>query len=269
MNIKRKLPPFCLAVIMVLTVLPRSAFANGEAAETPPVDADGYYLLDSAEDLYWFSGFVNGRTDINDKVNARLAADIDLNPGVSFAYNSETGKITVSKGEKSFHLGSGLNGTTLGALNDGETAFELNGWTPIGTAAMTYVGTFDGNGHTVDGVYVNDENIGYAGFFGLIGDKNANNHYSGHVKNLTVGENSLILGYKCGGSGSTGGVAAMAMSIDTIANCVNRASVVGKSRKSGKLRKLRDGCQRQLCRRHCRKFDRRQNKHLCSGICIA
>ena len=100
MNIKRKLPAFCLAVIMVLTVLPRSAFANGEAAETPPKAADGYYLLDSAEDLYWFSGFVNGRTDINDKVNARLAADIDLNPGVSFAYNSETGKITVSKGEK-------------------------------------------------------------------------------------------------------------------------------------------------------------------------
>ena len=96
MNIKRKLPAFCLAVIMVLTVLPRSAFSNGEAAETPPVDADGYYLLDSAEDLYWFSGFVNGRTDINDKVNARLAADIDLNPGISFAYNHETGKITVS-----------------------------------------------------------------------------------------------------------------------------------------------------------------------------
>lgn len=229
MNIKRKLPAFCLAVIIVLTVLPRSAFANGEAAETPPVDADGYYLLDSAEDLYWFSGFVNGRTDINDKVNARLAADIDLNPGVSFAYNSETGKITVSKGEKSFHLGSGLKGTTLGALNNGETAFELNGWTPIGNAEKAYVGTFDGNGHTVDGVYVNDENIGYAGFFGLIGDKNANNHYSGHVENLTIGGNSLILGYKCGGSGSTGGVAAMAMSIDTIANCVNRASVVGKS----------------------------------------
>ena len=39
MNTKRKLPVFCLAVIMVLTVLPRSAFANVEAAETPPVSA--------------------------------------------------------------------------------------------------------------------------------------------------------------------------------------------------------------------------------------
>ena len=229
MNIKRKLLSFWLVGIMALTVLPLSAFADGEAAETPPLDADGYYLLDSPEDLYWFSGFVNGRSNINDKVNARLAADIDLNPGVSFAYNSETGKITAAKGERSFHLGSGLNGTTLGAPDDGETPFELNKWTPIGKGGMAYVGTFDGNGHTVNGVYVNDKNIGYAGFFGLIGDINANNKYSGYVKNLTIGENSLILGYKCGESGSTGGVAATAMSIDTLENCINRATVAGKS----------------------------------------
>ena len=229
MNIKRKLLSFWLVGIMALTVLPLSAFADGEAAETPPLDADGYYLLDSPEDLYWFSGFVNGRSNINDKVNARLAADINLNPGVSFAYNSETGKITAAKGEGRFHLGSGLNGTTLGALDDGETPFELNKWTPIGKGGMAYVGTFDGNGHTVDGVYVNDENIGYAGFFGLIGDKNANNHYSGHVKDLAIGENSLILGYKYGRSGAAGGIAGMVMSIDTLTNCVNRAAVVGRS----------------------------------------
>ena len=226
---KQKLLSFCLIFFIAATLLPVLAAADSEAAETPPQDTDGYYLLDSAEDLYWFSSYVNGRETNADAVNARLAKDIDLNPGVSFAYDAKTGKITVSKGGKSFHLGSGLKGTVLGALDDGETAFSLNPWTPIGTAAMTYVGTFDGNGHTVDGVYVNDENLGYAGFFGLIGDKNANNHYSGHVKNLTVGENSLILGYKCGGSGSTGGIAAMAMSIDTLTNCVNRAAVVGRS----------------------------------------
>ena len=55
MNIKRKLLSVCLAGIMALTVLPLSAFADGEAAETPPLDAGGYYLLDSAEDLYRFS----------------------------------------------------------------------------------------------------------------------------------------------------------------------------------------------------------------------
>ena len=229
MKIRKKLLSLCAAFILLPTLLPFSVFADGGAAATPPRDEDGYYLLDSAEDLYWFSSYVNWRESNKDAVNARLTENIDLNPGVSFIYDSETGKITVSKGEESFHLGSGLKGTVLGALDDGETAFKLNPWTPIGTAEKSYVGTFDGNGHTVNGVYVNDENIGYAGFFGLIGDINANNHYSGHVKNLTVGENSLILGYKCGGSGSTGGIAAMAMSIDTIANCVNRAAVVGRS----------------------------------------
>lgn len=153
-----------------------------------------------------------------------------MNPGIYFAYNHETGKITVSKNNgKIFHLGSGLKGTALGAIDDGETAFALNKWTPIGTMSKAYAGIFDGNGHTVNGVYVNDENIGYAGFFGLIGDINANNNYSGHVKNLTVGENSIILGYKCGRSGSTGGISAMAMSIDTLVNCINRATVVGRS----------------------------------------
>ena len=168
MNTKQKLLSFFLAFITVITLLPNPAFADGETGTEPPKAADGYYLLDSAEDLYWFSGFVNGRSNTNDKVNARLEADIDLNPGISFAYNHKTGKITVSKNNgENFHLGSGLKGTTLGAIDDGETAFELNGWTPIGTAAMTYAGTFDGNGHTVDGVYVNDENLGYAGFSDL------------------------------------------------------------------------------------------------------
>lgn len=229
MNIKQKLLSFCLLCFIAAMLLPVSAAADSEAAESPPQDTDGYYLLDSAEDLYWFSSNVNGRASNADPVNARLTKDINLNPDVSFAYDAETGKITVSKGGKSFHLGSGLKGTSLGALDDGETAFSLNLWTPIGTAAMTYVGTFDGNGHTVDGVYVNDENLGYAGFFGLIGDKNANNHYSGHVKDLAIGENSLILGYKYGRSGAAGGIAGMVMSIDTLTNCENRAAVVGRS----------------------------------------
>lgn len=226
MEIKQGLLSFCLAAIMAITLVPLATFAEGAV---PQQDESGYYLLNSKEDLYWFAEAVNGKSRANETINARLMADIDLNPGVSFAYNRETGKITVSNGTTSFHLGTGLKNTTLGEISDGETAFSLNTWTPIGTAARPFAGTFEGNGHTVDGVYVNDENIGYAGFFGLIGDKNANNHYSGHVENLTIGENSLILGYKAGNSGSTGGIAATVMSIDTLTDCTNRAVVVGAS----------------------------------------
>ncbi len=208
--------------------MPSLAFAQVEA--TPPQqDTDGYYLLDSVADLEWFSAHVNNRTNATTAVNARLVADIDLNPGISFAYTYETGKITVSKGEQSFELGSGLKGTTLGVLDIAETKFTLNKWTPIGTKTKPYAGTFDGNGHTIDGVYVNDDTIGYAGLFGYIGDSKGNKTFSGCVQNLTVGADSLILGYTCGSSGSTGGIAAAVSSIDTIKDCVNRATVVGKS----------------------------------------
>ena len=51
--------------------------------------------------------------------------------------------------------------TTLGAFDSGETAFALNKGTLNGTKDMPYAGTFDGDGHTINGVYVNDETIGY------------------------------------------------------------------------------------------------------------
>ena len=104
----KKFLSLCMVFIMSMTIVPLSALADGETAETPPLDADGYYLLDSAEDLYWFSDFVNNRTSSSEVVNARLETDIDLNPGISFAYNHEAGKITVSKNNgENFHLGSG------------------------------------------------------------------------------------------------------------------------------------------------------------------
>ena len=229
----KKLLSLWLVCIMLTTLLPLQTLAESETTEMPPQSSDGYYLLDSVEDLYWFSSYVNGRTEQTAEVNARLTADIDLNPGVSFTYNRETGKITVSSGAESFYLGSGLNGTTLGTLDSGETAFALNKWTPIGTKDMPYAGTFDGGGHTIDGVYVNNETINYAGLFGYIGDPNGNKTFSSHVQNLTIGADSLILGYQCGSSGSTGGVAAAVSSVDTIKDCVNRATVAGKSSTTG------------------------------------
>ena len=71
MNIKQKLLPFCLAFITAITLLPNPTFADGETGTEPPQTADGYYLLDSAEDLYWFSDFVNNRTSSSEVANAR------------------------------------------------------------------------------------------------------------------------------------------------------------------------------------------------------
>ena len=40
-------------------------------------------------------------------------------------------------------------------------------WTPIGTSGAIYMGSFDGQGHTISNLYQND--IGYSGIFGQAG----------------------------------------------------------------------------------------------------
>lgn len=47
----KKVLSLCMICMMLLALVPLTTFADGEAAETPPVDADGYYLLDSSEDV--------------------------------------------------------------------------------------------------------------------------------------------------------------------------------------------------------------------------
>lgn len=42
-----------------------------------------------------------------------------------------------------------------------------NNWTPIGTEQNPFMGTFDGNGHTVSGLYVNSDQVG-VGLFGYV-----------------------------------------------------------------------------------------------------
>ena len=41
-------------------------------------------------------------------------------------------------------------------------------WKPIGSATALFAGTFDGNGHTIDGVTITDNTLGYVGLFGYV-----------------------------------------------------------------------------------------------------
>ncbi len=44
------------------------------------------------------------------------------------------------------------------------------GWNPIGTADNFFAGSFDGNGKTISGLYVNRADVNYIGLFGVIKD---------------------------------------------------------------------------------------------------
>ena len=115
-------------------------------------------------------------------------------------------------------------------VNDGETGAcaeltanivlncnENNQWTPIGSESNRYNGTFDGNGHTVSGIYINTSED-YQGLFGYIG-------IGGTVKDLGI-EKSRIKG-----GNNVGGIAGY--SIGSIEDCYNTGSVSGGNNVGG------------------------------------
>lgn len=217
---KNKLLIWFLICVMLILQIPISAFAEKTADNIPETQGD-CYLLDSTDDLYWFSDYVNE----NGSGKAKLTADITINADVSFSYDETTGKIKVEKDGITSYLGSGLSETERGKWYGSE--IELKEWKPIGRQVtdVGYTVTFDGNGHTVDGIYaVGSEQAPFAGFFA--------NLFQGDIRNLTIGEHSLIInnyavtsdGYK----GATGGIAARTHKGD-IKNCKNYALVCGTS----------------------------------------
>jgi hypothetical protein len=110
----------------------------------------GNYEIANYGQLLWFATLVNGgETDIN----AVLTADIVAN-----------------------------NGTMTAESADAKV------WTPIGDSTYNYNGLFDGQGHTVSGLYFNDSTVSYVGLFGKIG-------INAEIKNVGV-INSYLSGYR-------------------------------------------------------------------------
>lgn len=125
-----------------LTALAASA-ANESAwngtTVEPRKDASGVYQIGTAEELAWLAAEINNSSNNSQNYSAVLAADIDLG---------------------------------------------YRPWTPIGCYVdwrdnHPYRGVFDGQGHTVSGLYVTALSNGYAGLFGYTSGNTT-------IKNLTV-----------------------------------------------------------------------------------
>ena len=186
----------------VLTTGKYDIDANGEIT-----NSDEAYEIGNAGQLYWFAGLVNGTlidgTAQNLKANAVLTADITVNEDLLTSINTEEdGKVT--------------NGSSFKAWRPMGMADEkgyLTGW---------YTGIFDGNGHSISGLYVNrdeaadDVHTWFKSCIGLFG------YYSGVTRNLSVLDSYMrgkdciggICGYNDGG---------------TIQNCYSAATVCGDS----------------------------------------
>lgn len=149
---------------------------------------DTVYEISNAGQLYWFAALVNNDTTHaefdaqNKSANAVLTADITVN----------TGNV------------AGCNGVK---------AYGWIDWTPVGSSSARYMGTFDGQGYTVSGLYFNDDTASYVGLFGCIIS-------TGRISDVNV-ENFWFKGYDyaggvCGSNDGSGG---------TIKNCKSSGEV--------------------------------------------
>ena len=117
---------------------------DGEAYTEPAKNGQGVYLISSPDELMWF--------DKNAKMidSAKLLADITINEDVS-------GSDATSQKYK---------------------------WTPIGMdKTKAYTGNFDGNGHTISGLYINST-AANTGLFGYVGA-------AGEIKNVTISDSII------------------------------------------------------------------------------
>lgn len=163
------------------------------------LNADNYYEISNAGQLYWYAGLVNGTlASVNQNIaaNGKLTANITVNPGTF----DKDGNYTAKNGE------------------------SIRTWTPIGNSSSRYNGVFDGKNtdggnYAVSGLYFSDENTRYVGFFGYINSK-------GNVKNVNL-FNSYFKGKQ-----EVGGIAGI-NDTGTITNCSNSASVVSANSCAG------------------------------------
>ena len=137
------------------------------------------YQISTAEGLKWFRDKVNSATKTADtQICAELTEDIDLS------------------GEE---------------------------WTPIGIGQSfhwgirSYSGTFDGKGHTIKNLSIDNSSANFVGLFGYV--------YGGTIRNLTVSGSVK-------GSGHTGGIAGGADG-GTFENCANLCVVQSDSTEGG------------------------------------
>ena len=141
---KKRLLSICLVLALCLTCVP-SALAVGDVRFSGGTGIPGNpYQISTAQDLFALAEEVNNGTSYEGEYFS-LTDDIDLETNAN------------------------------------------NPWTPIGNSASApgqqFLGSFDGGGYTVSGLYVEGTH-GYAGLFGVVGMLSRNT--TAEVKNLRV-----------------------------------------------------------------------------------
>lgn len=220
----RKKHLFTLLALALAALQP----AMGQTGTKYPLEGNGTeefpYIIDGATALRFIQMRMLERSDFADGKHFLLTADIRLNGGPV--------------------LGDGATGPLADTT-------RLERWTPIGTKEdglgyTRFCGIFDGNGHTISGMYVNSPTVECQGLFRSVGR-------GGVVRNLRVADSFVrgygVVGAICGecnngeitdceaaamvvGYGAThqgGGICGIVSGDGRLLRCVNRGPVEGVS----------------------------------------
>ena len=116
-----------------------------------------------------------------------------------YTYDTTTNTTTVYTVNGLMHVAelvnngaTGINIILTADITLPEVAEGESNWTPIGNYDNTYTGTFEGNGHTITGLTINQSETYFVGLIGNLGS-------DGKVQNLTL-ENVNITGLRFVGS---------------------------------------------------------------------
>lgn len=190
-----------IIAVVVLAFAPKTVQAQTMVTFVEPLSGNGSpddpYQIANEGNLYWFANEVNNNSQTS--ICAVLTRDITVNNDV---LDSD------------------------GNLNSENTDFYE--WTPIGNSNR-YTGTFDGQGYTISGLYINKEitasvNFVNVGLFGAIGNggtiKNVgveDSYFSVTINSANIQDGSdLNIGGICGENNE-----------GTITNCYNTGTVSG------------------------------------------
>ena len=200
MSMRKRIVSAVMALILCLTLLPTAALA----AESPTgITGDGTedspYQISTAEQLYafaqWYNESAENLLENNTNTYAELTSNIDLNPNFIFTKDGCTGEGTPQE------------------------------WKPIGlissnfSSQLPYLGEFDGNGHTISGLYINESSTTEmaGGLFGYL---------AGYIHDVNL-ENSYI-NSKSACTGSFAGILE-----GKIENCTAKATVYSDANANG------------------------------------
>ena len=198
---------------------------NGNPAQIIPYDKgnDTYTALVAPQSVATGTAFItcaftNGKVFVY-----KMKEATDWQVSLAAAYPGYTddgnGNYTVTSAEGLKNIAELVNGgkTDINITLDKNIDLTGKEWTPIGTSSSSYTGTFDGGGHTITGLTINQSATSNVGLFASIAE-------GGTVKNLTLKDVNITADSNAGAiAGENRG---------TIENCSVSGSVTSSSNNS-------------------------------------